>query len=48
MNLFVDRSQLQIECLRRGIRGLASLWAHIIAPKEQKHKLCKTVALNVN
>ena len=34
VNLFVDHSQIvQLECLRRGIRGTASLWGRVVTYK---------------
>ncbi len=37
VNLFVDHSQIvQLECLRRGIWGTASLWGRVVTYKEQQ------------
>jgi phosphosulfolactate synthase (CoM biosynthesis protein A) len=37
VNLFVDHSQIvQLECLRRGIWGTASLWGRVVTNKDRK------------
>lgn len=51
MNLFVDHSQLvQLECLRSGIWGTASVWGRVLtyrpesAPKPQRHSAARRKA----